>query len=428
MPRKLKRDMNSETEAAENPEPKAKLTFPNELIDELIAAAGGPSAVAGPDGLLKQLTAAVVNRALAAEMTHHLGYPKGSEPTEGQENRRNGSREKTVRTARGEIAIEVPRDREGTFEPQLVGKHQRAFDGFDDQIVSMYGRGMSTREIQSHLREIYGVDVSPDLISRVTDAIVDDVKAWQSRPLERVYAFVYLDALVVKIRDKGTVENKAVHVVVGVDLDGQRDVLGLWIERSEGAKFWMAVLNELRTRGVEDIFILCADGLTGLSAAAEAVFPKTIFQTCVVHMVRASTRYVPYRDLRAICADMRTLYTADSIESAHDALSAFEGAWGKRYPHAVRSWRDRFDEWSPFLAFPVEIRKAVYTTNAVEALNRQFRKTVKTRGPLPTDDAALKLLFLSFRNAHAKWRKGSRNWSVVRAQLAIHFGERFPSN
>ena len=405
---------------------KPQKRIPKDLIDQLFTAAGGPEGLTGPEGLLKELTAALVNRALDAEMSHHLGYERGDEPADDQPNRRNGLRTKRVRTDRGELDVEVPRDRNGTFEPKLIAKHQRSFDGFDDKILSMYARGMSTRDIQRHLHELYGVDVSPDLISRVTDAVVEELKEWQSRALDAVYAIVYIDALVVKIRDQGKVENKAVHIVVGVDLDGERDVLGLWVERTEGAKFWSSVLTDLRTRGVEDILILCADGLTGLPKAVEAVFPKTIFQTCVVHLIRASTRYVSYRDLRGLCKDLRAIYTAANVDDAVSALDEVEAKWGKQYPQMVRSWRDRFAEWSPFLTFPPELRRAVYTTNTIEALNRILRKTLKTRGPLPTDEAALKLIYLAIKNAKETWGRGHREWRTPRRQLAVHFDGRLP--
>ena len=399
----------------------ATVELPKELIDQLLAAAGGGAGLTGPDGLLKKLTAALVNRALDAEMSEHLGYDSGERPPPEQGNRRNGRRTKQVRTERGAIAVEVPRDRAGTFEPRLVGKHQRSFDGFDDKILSLYARGMTTRDIQRHLEELYGVDVSPDLISRVTDAVLDELNEWQSRPLESVYPIVYIDALVVKIRDQGKVENKAVHIAVGVDEDGTRDVLGLWLERTEGARFWSSILAELKHRGVDDILVLCADGLSGLPEAVEANFPKTIFQTCIVHLIRSSTRYVSYKDLKPVCADLRAVYTAANADEAVRALSQVEKKWGARYAHVTRAWRTRMDEWTPFLAFPVELRRAIYTTNTIEALNRILRKSLKTRGPLPTDEAALKLLFLAVRNAKATWGRAHRDWLTARMQLAIHF-------
>lgn len=397
-----------------------------ELLEELLAVAG-PGGLTGKDGLLKQLTAALVNRALDAEMSEHLGYESKEPPPEEQANRRNGHRTKTVRSDHGELEVHVPRDREGSFEPKLVGKHERHFDGFDDKILSMYARGMSTRDIQAHLKEMYTVDVSPDLISRVTDAVVDELNEWQGRCLEQVYPVVYIDALVLKVRDQGKVENKAVHIVVGVNLDGERDVLGLWLERTEGAKFWSTVLADLRQRGVEDILILCADGLTGLPAAVEAVFPRAIFQTCIVHLIRASTRYVSYRDLKPICQDLKAVYKATNVEEAMVALGAAEEKWGPKYGHVFKPWRSRTTEWQPFLQFPPELRHAIYTTNTIEALNRILRKTLKTRGPLPTDEAALKLMYLAIKNAKATWGRGHRDWLTARLQLNIHFEGRLPA-
>jgi putative transposase len=396
-----------------------------ELLKELLAMAG-PGGLTGKDGLLKQLTAALVNKALDAEMSEHLGYESRELPPEEQANRRNGHRTKKVRSDHGELEVHVPRDREGSFEPKLVGKHERHFDGFDDKILSMYARGMSTRDIQAHLNEMYGVDVSPDLISRVTDAVVGELTEWQGRGLEQVYPVVYIDALVLKVRHQGKVENKAVHIVVGVNLDGERDVLGLWLERTEGAKFWSSVLADLRQRGVEDILILCADGLTGLPAAVEAVFPKAIFQTCIVHLIRASTRYVSYRDLKPICQDLKAVYKATNVAEAMAALTTAEEKWGPKYGHVFKPWRTRATEWQPFLQFPPELRRAIYTTNTIEALNRILRKTLKTRGPLPTDEAALKLMYLAIRNAQATWGRGHRDWLTARLQLNIHFEGRLP--
>jgi putative transposase len=407
--------------------PRAKPLIRPELLDELLAVAGGPSQLTGKDGLLKQLTAALVNRALDAEMSEHLGYEAKEEPPEEQSNRRNGHRTKKVRSDQGEIEVDVPRDREGSFEPQLVGKHQRHFNGFDEKILSMYARGMTTRDIAAHLEEIYGVDVSPDLITRVTDAVVDELKEWQGRALETVYPIVYIDALVVKVRDQGTVENKAVHLVVGVDIDGERDVLGLWVERTEGAKFWSTVLADLRQRGVEDILILCADGLTGLPTAVEAVYPRAIFQTCIVHMIRNSTRYVSYRELKPICQDLRAVYTAPNVDEAVAALEEAEDKWGPKYGHVFKPWRTRAAEWQPFLEFPPELRRAIYTTNTIEALNRILRKSLKTRGPLPTDEAALKLIYLSLKNAKKTWGRGHRDWLTSRLQLNLHFEGRLPA-
>ena len=401
--------------------------IPSELLDKLLKDYSKPEDLTGPDGLLKQLTAALVNRAMNAELDQHLGYDKGETPPEEQCNRRNGRSSKRLRTDQGDIEVEVPRDRDGSFEPQLVKKHQRHFSGFDDKILSMYARGMSTRDIQAHLQEIYGVDVSPDLVSTVTNAVVDELKAWQSRPLEPVYLVVYLDALVVKIRDKGAVDNKSVYLAVGVLPDGSKDVLGMWLAPTEGAKFWLGILTELRQRGVQDIFVMCADGLTGLPEAVEASFPQAIFQTCIVHMVRASTRFVPWKDRRAVCADLRTIYGAADEEDAKEALAKFETKWDPRYPIISKSWRNRWEEVAPFLRFPPEMRRGIYTTNAIEALNRQLRKVLKTKGALPNDDAALKLLFLAIRNAKKKWGNRNRSWSQALMQFAIYFEDRMPN-
>ena len=400
---------------------KPKTTIPKELLDQLIAFNGGTEGLTGPEGLLQQLTGALVSRALDGELEHHLGYAKGNQPPEGQDNRRNGKSSKTLRTPQGEVKVDVPRDREGTFEPRLVPKHQRQFDGFDDKIISMYARGMTVREIRAHLEELYGVDVSPDLISSATESVVEELKAWQSRPLERVYLVVYLDALVIKVRDKGGVRNKSAYLVVGVRVDGHKDILGLWLADTEGAKFWLAILNELKNRGVEDILVLCADGLTGLPEAVEAAFPLTVFQTCIVHMVRASTRFVTWKDRKAVCADLRGIYTAPTLEAAELALDEFEDKWRDKYPMVATAWRKRWDEITPFLRFPPDMRKAIYTTNAIEALNRQVRKIIKTRSAFPNDDAALKLLFLALRNAQKTWGRPFPQFSLALAQFAIHF-------
>jgi putative transposase len=421
MPRKS--EENAKSEEPRTPRTKSRR---DELLDELLREYGGSAGVTGPDGLLKELTRSVVNRAMEAELTHHLGYEAGDSPPPEHPNRRNGKTAKTVRTGHGPLQIEVPRDREGSFEPQLIPKHQRHFDGFDDKILSMYARGMSTREIRAHLEEIYGVEVSPDLISRVTDSVLEELGAWQSRPLERVYLVVYLDALVVKVRDKSGVKNQSIYLVVGVQADGTKDVLGLWIQATEGAKFWLTILSELRQRGVQDILVLCADGLAGLPEAVEAAFPKAIFQTCIVHMVRASTRFVPWAERKSVCADLRQIYTADSAEAAEQALERFEQAWGPRFPMVAAAWRRRWDEVTPFLAFPAEIRRAIYTTNAIEALNRQLRKVLKTRGHMPHDQAAFKLLYLAIRNAKKNWGGRDKRWHQALLQFAIYFEGRIP--
>ena len=400
--------------------------IPDELLDKLLKDFGGPENLTGEGGLLKELTAALVNRAMAAEMSHHLGYENGEEPAEEQGNRRNGTSSKTVRSGQGEFEVKVPRDRHGSFEPQLIPKHARHFDGFDDKILAMYARGMSVRDIRSHLEEIYGVDVSPDLISRVTDGVLDELKAWRLRPLESVYCVVYLDAIVVKIRDKAGVCNKSIYLAVGVSTEGTKSVLGMWVQASEGAKFWCSILEELKQRGVMDILVLCADGLTGMGDAVEAIFPQAVFQTCIVHVVRSSTRFVPWKDRKAVCADLRRIYTSVDVEQAEEALEAFEERWDELYPTVARSWRSRWAEITPFLSFPAELRRAVYTTNAIEALNRNLRKALKTRGHLPSDDAALKLLYLALRHGGKTWGGRHRAWSRALNQFAIHFEGRLP--
>lgn len=400
--------------------------FPKELLDALLSEGHAPEDILGKDGLLKRLTAALVTRVMETEMEHHLNYESGDTPPESQSNRRNGTTPKTLRTDRGPIEITVPRDRESSFEPQIVPKHQRHFDGFDDKIVSMYARGMSVRDIQAHLEEIYGVDVSPALVSKATDAVIGELKLWQQRPLESTYFVVYLDALVVKIRDQSGVRNKSVYLVVGVGADGHKDVLGMWVQQSEGAKFWLSILEELKLRGVEDIFILCADGLTGLPQAVEAAFPKAIFQTCIVHMIRNSTRFVPWKQRKAVCKDLRAIYTAFDAEAALEALEAFETKWGAQFPLVARTWRRRWDEVTPFLAFPAEIRRVIYTTNAIEALNRQIRKVLKTRGHMPSDQAAMKLIYLAIYNAKKRWGHRARSWAMALQQFAILFEERLP--
>jgi len=406
---------------------KKRRELPVEAIDQILKAGyTGPDDFTGPNGFLQQLVAAVVNRALNSEIDHHLGYAKGEAVPTDQTNRRNGHTPKTLRGDLGPVEAVIPRDRESTFEPQLVKKHQRSMAGFDGKILAMYARGMSTRDIQDHMQEIYGLDVSPQLVSDITAAVCEDLHTWHSRALEPVYLVVYLDALVVKIRDKGVVANKSIYLVVGLLPDGSKDILGMWIAATEGAKFWLSVLSELRQRGVRDIMVLCADGLKGLPEAAEASFPKAIFQTCIVHMVRSSTRFVPWKLRKAVCADLRAIYTAANAKDALLALEAFEAVWSSQFPMIGKAWRARWTEISPFLEFPPEIRRAIYTTNAIEVLNRQLRKVLKTKGALPDDDAALKLIFLVLRNAKKSWGHSSKDWTASGAQFAIFFGDRFP--
>ena len=365
---------------------------------------------------------------LGAELTEHLDYEEGEEPPEEQPNRRNGHRTKRVRTGRGEVEVKVPRDRNGTFEPQLIKRYQRAIPGFDDKLLGLYARGMSTREIRSFFQEEYGVDVSADLMSRVTDAVLDEVETWRNRPLQALYPIIYIDPLVLSVRDEGLVTKKSLYMAIGVDDEGRREVLGLWLQRTEGAKFWLSVLTELRNRGLEDVLFLCADGLTGLPEAVEAAFPQAVFQTCVVHLIRASTRLVAWKDKKAVCRDLKPIYTAANADDAKVKLKAFDEAWGKAYPMVGEAWRRRFDEWSPFLAYCPEIRHAIYTTNVIEATNRQLRKVLKTKGALPSDEAVFKLVYLVLRSQQGKWNKSkrSKDWATVRVQLNILFKERFP--
>jgi putative transposase len=397
----------------------------DELVDELLAGARTPEEITGPDGLLSRLTKRLVERAMAAELTDHLGYAHGQAPPGGVGNARNGTTAKTIHTGHGSVRIEQPRDRAGSFEPQIVRKHQRRFEGFDDKIIAMYGRGMSVRDIQAHLAELYRVEVGHDLISRVTDAVLEDVREWQARPLEDVYPILFLDALIVKVRDGGAVRNKACYVAIGVNLEGERDVLGLWFQSGEGAKFWLAVLNELKQRGVRDVLICCVDGLKGFPEAIEAVFPDAWVQTCIVHLIRQSLRFVPDKHRRQVAADLKPIYTAIDVDAAAQALAAFEASWGECYPMIGNTWRETWEHVIPFLAFPADVRRVVYTTNTIEALHRQIRKTIKTRGHFPTEEAARKLIYLAIQNARRSWRQ-TYNWTSALLAFKIHFGNRLP--
>lgn len=395
------------------------------LIDKLLADYKKPEDIIGEQGLLKQLTKALLERAMQAEMTEHLGYEKHDQAGNNSGNSRNGKTTKALKGDFGEVPLETPRDRNGTFEPKIVGKGQTRFTGFDDKIVSMYARGMSTREITGHLEEIYGVEVSPTLISSVTEAVMEEVKIWQGRPLDPIYPIVYLDALYVKIRDAGHIRNRAIYVAIGVNLKGNKEVLGLWTGEAEGAKFWLQVLTELKTRGVQDVLVCCVDGLTGFPEAIEAVFPEAWVQTCIVHQIRSSMRYVNYRDRKAVARDLRPIYTAPNADAALDELDRFDEQWGDRYPMIAAAWRKHWDHITPFLALPAELRKAVYTTNTIEALHRQIRKAIKTRGHFPDEQAATKLIYLAIERAEAKWRR-NRTWTAPLAALKIHFGDRIP--
>ena len=400
-------------------------TITPELLDQLLANYEKPEDLTGENGLFKQLKKALIERALGAELTEHLGYEKGDPAGRGSGNSRNGTSSKSILTEDGEIEITVPRDRAGSFEPQLIAKGQTHFTGFDDKILSLYARGMTVREIQGHLAELYGAEVSPDLISRVTDAVLEEVREWQSRPLDAVYPIVFFDALRVKIRDEGLVKNKAVYVALAYNGDGEKDVLGLWIEQTEGAKFWLRVINELKARGVNDILIAVVDGLKGFPEAITSVYPQTLVQTCIVHLIRNSLAFVSWKDRKAILPSIKAIYRAESADAALLRLAEFEAEWGKRYPAIGQIWRNAWEHVVPFFAFAPGIRKMIYTTNAVEALHRSLRKIIKTRGSFPTDEAALKLLYLAIRNAGVHWRRPVE-WTAAMGQFAIHFGARFP--
>lgn len=394
-----------------------------ELIDELLKDYKKPEDIIGEHGLLKQFVKAVLERAMHAELTEHLGYPKHAPAGHNSGNSRNGTSSKTVKGDFGEVTIEVPRDRAGTFEPRILPKHQTRFTGFDDKIVSMYARGMTTREIEGHLKEIYGVEVSAGLISQVTEAVGEEVKAWQNRALEPLYAIVYLDALYVKMRHEGRVENRAVYVAMGVDLEGKKDVLGLWTSANEGAKFWLSVLTELKNRGVKDLFIVCVDGLKGFPQAVEASFPQAQVQLCIVHLMRASLGYVSWKERKAVAADLKPIYRAATVVEAEMELDNFMRQWGDKYKAIGKLWKENWERIIPFFAFPPEVRRVIYTTNAVESLHMSLRKIIKNRGSFPSEEAALKLLFLALQNVSAKWEV-VQHWKAALNQFEILWGDR----
>lgn len=394
-------------------------SIPDEILDRLLAGSDAKTAF-DPGGFLDGLKKALAERALNAEMDHHL------EGDEGIGNSRNGYGRKRVVTDGGSMDLQIPRDRQASFDPQLIAKYQRRFPGFDNKIISMYARGMSTREIAGHLRDLYGIEVSADLISAVTDAVLDEIATWQARPLEAVYPLVFFDALRVKIRDEGLVRNKAVHIALGVRYDGTKEILGLWLEQNEGAKFWLRVMNELRNRGVEDVLLAVVDGLKGFPDAITAVFPEATVQTCIVHLLRNSLDFVSYKDRRNVAAELKAIYRAADAEAGAAALAAFDaGPWGGKYPAIAQGWRRVWNEVIPFYAFPSDVRRILYTTNAIEALNAKLRRAVRARGHFPSDEAALKLLFLVLNRAEKEWTRGPREWTMARAQFAILFGERF---
>jgi putative transposase len=399
----------------------------DELIDNLLRDYKKPEDLIGENGLLKQLTKRLLERAMAAEMTEHVGYEKHEEAGRNSGNSRNGKSAKTVKGTFGTLPIEVPRDRNGTFEPQIVGKHQTRFTGFDENIISLYARGLSTREIQQHLEEIYQVEVSPGLISSVTDEVIDEVKAWQNRQLEEVYPIVYLDALQFKVRDGGHVRNKAIYVAIGVGLDGLKEVLGLWIAQTEGAKFWLSVVTELKNRGVSDIFIACVDGLKGFPEAIETVFPQTEVQLCIVHLVRYSLNFVGWKQRKEVARDLKAIYTAATETEAEIRLAEFADKWDEKFPMISRSWRSNWPRVIPFFAHPPEIRRVIYTTNAIESLNMSLRKVTKTRSSFPNDEAVLKLLYLALRNIAKRWTMPIHDWKAALNRFAIIYEDRMPS-
>jgi len=399
----------------------------DDLLKELLKDYKNPEDLLGKDGLLKQLTKRLVEKAMDTEMTEHLGYEK-NDPSVPKTNYRNGKGTKTLIGPHGKIPIETPRDRNGTYAPKIVQKRQRRFDGFDDKIISMYSRGMTIRDIQGHLEDIYGVDVSADLISSVTEAVIEDVRVWQSRPVESVYPIVYMDAIRAKVRTNGKIINKAIYLVMGINLDGNKEVLGMWIEDTEGAKFWMMVLTDLKNRGLKDIFIACVDGLTGFPEAIESLFPKTEVQLCIVHMIRNSLKYVSWKDRKRVAADLKNIYRAPNDEAAKQELIKFREIWDEQYPTIGDLWERHWQGVIPFLAYPEDIRRAIYTTNAIESLHSSLRKTVKNRGSFPNDEAVLKLLYLSLRNISKKWKRPIHKWKQALNQFAILFADRFPKD
>ena len=400
--------------------------LPTDLIDALLANYKKPEDLIGQNGLLKQLTKALVERALQAELTDHLGHDKNQVVANEAGNTRNGRSQKTLKGDFGALPIEIPRDRAGTFEPQLITKHQTRWSGFDDKILSLYARGMTVREIQSHLHEMYGAEVSPSLISSVTDAVLDEVKAWQSRPLDALYPIVYMDCIHVKVRDNGAVRVKALYLAIGVNLDGMKEVLGLWMAQTEGAKFWLQVVTELKNRGVADIFIACVDGLKGFPEAIEAAYPRTTVQLCLVHMVRHSLNFVGWKQRKEVASDLRLIYSAATEDEALRRLTEFEGKWDAQFAPIGQSWRRNWARLSPFFDYPPDIRKVIYTTNAIESVNMSLRKITKTRGSFPTDDAVFKLFYLALNTISQKWTMPIRDWKAALNRFTIQFDERMP--
>jgi len=402
------------------------MAITNDMLDELIGNAKTQEDVFGKDGLLKTLSKRLLERISEAEMTHHLGYEKHAVAGNNTGNSRNGKTSKTIKTGSGDIKIDVPRDRNADFKPILIEKRQTRLKEMDDCVLSLYGHGMTVRDIREHVSELYGTEVSADLISTITDAILPEVTEWRNRPLDRLYPIVFIDGFVVKCRLNGAVSNRTVYVIYGITIEGRKEVLGLYLGESEGAKFWLHVLTELKNRGLNDILILCADGLKGLPEAVEPLFPKAIFQTCIVHMTRHSLNYVPYTDKKAVAADLKKIYQSNTVELAAESLDEFEITWGDKYPAIVRSWRNNWEKIIPFMQYPKEIRRVIYTTNIVESLNGTLRKAVRNRGHFSTEDAVMKVLYLAIRGVSKKWNMPIREWKHALNHFAIVFSDRFP--
>ena len=397
----------------------------DELIDQMLGGAKTQDDLFGVDGIVKQISKRFMERLLKEEMTEHLGYEKHSIEGNNSGNSRNGKTSKTIKTGNGEIEIDVPRDRNSEFQPALVGKRQKRLQLLNDQVLSLYARGMTVRDIQSYVEELYGTEISRDLITRITDGILEDVTEWRNRPLDKTYPIVFIDGFIAKCRLDKAVINRTVYIIYGINLEGQKEVLGLYLGETEGAKYWLQVLTELKNRGLENIFILCADGLKGLPESVMASFPKTIFQTCIVHQMRNSLNYVPYKEKKAVAADLKKIYGSSTVELAEQALDDFELTWGDKYPAIVNSWRNNWDKIIPFLDFPSEIRKVIYTTNIVESLNNTLRKAVRNRGHFPTEESLMKVLYLAIRGISKKWTMPIHDWKLALNRFAIMFPEHF---
>jgi putative transposase len=398
----------------------------DEILDELIGGAKTEKDLFGKGGIIKTLTKRLIERMLESEMEHHLGYKKYAKEGENSGNSRNGTNSKKVILENGKVDIEVPRDRNSEFTPQLIEKRKARLSGIEEVVLSLYGKGMSVRDIQTHIEELYDHEISKDLVSTITDGIIEELKEWKNRPLDKVYPIVFIDGFIVKCRQDKVVCNSTIYIVFGININGEKEVLGLYFGVTEGAKQWLTVLTELKNRGMEDILILCADGLKGLSESVEASFPKTIFQTCIVHMVRHSLNYVPYTDKKAVAEDLKKIYSADTVELAEEYLDNFELTWGDKYPTIAKSWRSNWSKIIPFLDYPKEIRKVIYTTNIVESLNRTLRKAVKNRGHFPSEDSVMKVLYLAIKGVAKKWTMPIKDWKLALNQFAIRFAGRFP--